>query len=55
MMSDRDMAALDEATGAEASRPFLTQMSEHPQGAIEMAQQELDNGINPDVHALCDL
>lgn len=47
MMSDADMAALQNAQGAEASRLFLTQMIEHHQGAIMMAQQEIDNGQFP--------
>ncbi len=47
MMSDDDMAALENATDAEASALFLEQMIEHHQGAIDMAQQELDNGENP--------
>ena len=48
MMSDEDMSALESATGAEASRLFLEQMTQHHQGAIDMAQRELDNGENPD-------
>ena len=52
MMSDEDMAALENATGAESSRLFLEQMIEHHQGALDMAQQELDNGENPDALAL---
>lgn len=44
MMSEQDMVALADAQGAEASRLFLTQMIEHHQGAITMAQQEIDNG-----------
>lgn len=47
MMSDADMAALQNAQAAEASRLFLTQMIEHHQGAIMMAQQEIDNGQFP--------
>lgn len=47
MMSAEDMAALESASGAEASRLFLEQMTQHHQGAIDMAQQELDNGENP--------
>lgn len=54
MMSDDDMSALEDATGVEASRLFLTQMIEHHEGAIEMAEDELDDGINPDVRALCE-
>ena len=49
MMSDNDMKALEDATGDEASRLFLEQMIEHHEGAIDMAQTEVDNGENPDV------
>lgn len=52
MMSDEDMAALDRATGTDASTLFLTQMTEHHRGAIAMAQQELDNGKNADTLTL---
>jgi uncharacterized protein (DUF305 family) len=48
MMSESDMAALDDAEGAEASRLFLEQMTEHHKGAVDMAQQEVDGGENPD-------
>lgn len=49
MMSADDMAALDEATGVEATRLFLEGMIGHHQGAVTMAQMVLDNGENPDV------
>lgn len=52
MMSDDDLEALRSATGAELERLFLTQMIEHHQGAIEMAQDELDDGSDPDVLTL---
>jgi uncharacterized protein (DUF305 family) len=48
MMSDDDMAALEAASGEDASALFLEQMIEHHEGAIEMSQQELDNGENAD-------
>jgi uncharacterized protein (DUF305 family) len=51
-MSEDDMAALDSATGAEASRLFLEQMTMHHEGAIDMAQDEVDNGQNPDAIAM---
>lgn len=54
MMSDTDMQALEDATGAEASRLFLEQMIVHHEGAIEMAQDEVDNGQNPDVITLAE-
>ncbi len=48
MMSESDMTALDDAEGAEASRLFLEQMTEHHKGAVDMAQQQVDGGENPD-------
>jgi uncharacterized protein (DUF305 family) len=48
MMSDDDMNALEAASGEEASTLFLEQMVQHHDGAIEMSQQELDNGKNAD-------
>ncbi|KAA0112627.1 DUF305 domain-containing protein [Mycolicibacterium sp. P9-22] len=47
MMSDADMAALQNAQGTEAGRLFPEQMIEHHEGAITMAQQEIDNGQFP--------
>lgn len=47
MMSAEDMAALQNAQGVEASKLFLTQMIEHHQGAITMAQTEIDSGQSP--------
>lgn len=52
MMSDQDMAALEAAEGAAASRLFLEQMIVHHEGAISMAQTEVDEGRAPDVVAL---
>lgn len=52
MMSDDDMTTLENAAGAEASSLFLEQMIEHHQGAIDMAEQEVDAGENPDAIAL---
>ena len=48
MMSEEDMAALESATGVEATRLFLQGMIEHHNGAIMMAETELSNGQNPD-------
>lgn len=48
MMTDDDLAALESADGAEASRLFLEQMIVHHQGAVEMAQTQVDDGSNPD-------
>lgn len=52
MMSDDDMVALEQADGAAAGKLFLEQMIQHHQGAIEMAQTEVDSGENPDAVAL---
>jgi uncharacterized protein (DUF305 family) len=54
MLSDNELAALAAAEGSEASRLFLNQMIVHHEGAIEMAQDELDDGINEDVRALAE-
>jgi uncharacterized protein (DUF305 family) len=44
MMSPADMQALQNAQGVQASKLFLTQMIQHHQGAITMAQNEIKNG-----------
>ncbi|WP_257424547.1 MULTISPECIES: DUF305 domain-containing protein [Nocardioides] len=48
MMSEEDLAALEAADGAEASRLFLEQMIVHHEGAVAMARAEVDDGRNPD-------
>ena len=52
MMSDEDMMAMQDASGTDASRLFLTQMTAHHQGAVAMAQLEVDNGENSDAQAM---
>ncbi|MBH0022915.1 DUF305 domain-containing protein [Salinibacterium sp. SWN248] len=52
MMSDSDMADLEAANGDDASRLFLEQMIVHHEGAIDMAELEIDSGQNEDVLAL---
>ena len=52
MMSDDDMQTLEAATGTDASRLFLEQMTMHHEGAITMAQDEVDNGQNTDAVAM---
>ena len=47
MMSEQDMAALKNAQNVDASRLFLTQMIAHHEGAIAMAQSEIDDGQYP--------
>ncbi|GAA1784360.1 DUF305 domain-containing protein [Agromyces lapidis] len=54
MMSGEDMGRLDDATGAEASALFLEQMIMHHEGAIDMAEVEVENGENPDAVALAE-
>lgn len=54
MMSEEDLAALESATGAEVNRLFLEQMIMHHEGAIAMAQQQVDNGQNADAIALAE-
>lgn len=44
IMSDEDMTALRNAQGVEAGKLFLSQMIEHHQGAIDMAQKEIKDG-----------
>lgn len=44
MMSEQDLAQLRDAQGTDASRLFLTQMIEHHEGAVTMAQNEIDKG-----------
>ncbi len=47
MMSGDQMEDLAAAGGDEASRLFLDSMIEHHEGAVEMAEQELDAGSHP--------
>lgn len=48
MMSDEDMAALGTAEGAEAETLFLESMTAHHRGAVQMAQQEIEDGMFPE-------
>lgn len=47
MMSAEDMQALSDAQGTEAARLFLEQMIAHHDGAVAMAQTEIDDGQFP--------
>ncbi len=47
MMSEADMTALQNAEGVDATKLFLNQMIEHHEGAITMAQNEIDDGQYP--------
>jgi uncharacterized protein (DUF305 family) len=44
MMSEEDLQALDAATPPESDRLFLEQMIAHHRGALEMAQEEVEEG-----------
>ncbi|MFD6857872.1 DUF305 domain-containing protein [Rhodococcus sp. NPDC060090] len=48
MMSEEDMQALSDAQGTEAARLFLEQMIAHHEGAVDMAQTEIEDGQFPD-------
>ena len=52
MMSPADMQVLQYAQGVDASKLFLQQMIKHHQGAITMAQKEINTGQYPPAIAL---
>jgi uncharacterized protein (DUF305 family) len=54
MMSEQDMHALMNATGAGFDRLFLEQMTVHHEGAVEMAATEIAEGRNADAIALAE-
>jgi uncharacterized protein (DUF305 family) len=47
MMSEEDMQALVGAGGSEAAGLYLEQMTVHHEGAVEMAQDQVEQGRNP--------
>jgi uncharacterized protein (DUF305 family) len=54
MMSDRDLDRLRDLDGIDAEVLFLTAMIDHHEGAIVMANDEIDDGIDPETIALCE-
>jgi uncharacterized protein (DUF305 family) len=52
MMDEDEMNGLMEASGADWDRMFLEMMIEHHEGAVEMAEVEVDQGESPDAVAL---
>ena len=52
MGMDMDMSGLEAASGAEFDRMFLEMMTEHHQGAVDMAKTEIADGQNADAIAL---
>lgn len=53
MLSDEDMTALENATGAEFDRLYLEGMIEHHEGAIQMTQM-IEDSRNAEVRALAE-
>ncbi|MDQ3664738.1 MAG: DUF305 domain-containing protein [Actinomycetota bacterium] len=54
MMSPDEMRELEDAAPADASRLFLEQMTEHHEGAIEMAGLEVEDGSSPEAIELAE-
>jgi uncharacterized protein (DUF305 family) len=52
MMTDEQMRQLEQATGADFDRMWLTMMIEHHQGAVAMARTEIEKGGDADAKAL---
>ena len=52
LVSDTDMALLEQATAAEFDALFLSHMIQHHEGAIDMANDVLATTMNDDVRAL---
>ena len=52
MLSEDQMGELEAAEGEEAARMFLESMTAHHNGAVDMAQEEIENGENPEAIAL---
>lgn len=46
MLSEKQLSELDDASGAEAAELFLSGMIEHHEGAVDMARDETENGMN---------
>lgn len=54
MMSAEEMDALENASGAEFQTMWLEMMIEHHEGAVEMAETEVDEGENAKAIALAE-
>ncbi len=52
MMTDEQMAELEQSTGADFDRLWLQMMIEHHQGAVTMAETQLSGGGDADAKAL---
>ncbi|GAB3601716.1 DUF305 domain-containing protein [Kineococcus gypseus] len=53
-MSEEQMTQLNAATGADFDRVFLQMMIEHHTGAVQMAETEQRDGLNPQALELAD-
>lgn len=54
MLGEQGIADLQAAQGTDAARLFLEQMIGHHEGAVEMAQQEINGGSNPEAIRLAE-
>ena len=54
MMTAEDMGMLEDTRGAGFDEMFLTMMIEHHEGAVEMAETEVDEGENADAIAMAE-
>ena len=52
--TDAELDALYKSRNAEADKIFATLMIAHHEGALHMAEYARDNGVNPEVRALCE-
>jgi len=52
MLTGTEMQRLRNAEGTEFDRLFLEEMIRHHEGAIEMAEHELETGMNPDAKTM---
>ena len=52
MLSDDDLQRLENAEGAEFDELYLEFMLQHHEGAVDMAEAELEGGKNPELKAL---
>ncbi|MGL5811574.1 MAG: DUF305 domain-containing protein [Nocardioides sp.] len=54
MLDTAEMTAIENASGAEFEKLWLVAMKKHHEGAIEMAEAEQADGVNPDAVALAE-
>jgi len=52
MLTDAEMEQLRNPEGAKFDRLFLRAMIRHHEGAIEIAEHQLDTGMHPDAKAM---